>query len=60
MLGWITKYVEWYRRGSKDEREWEGEIYREKERDSKAADNDEEGGGYKRISLKMRRDSPSY
>ena len=58
MLGWITKYVEWYRRGSKDEREREGEIYREKERDSKAAGKD--GGGEERISLKMRRDSPSY
>ena len=59
MLGWITKYVEWYRRGSKDEREREGEICKEKERDSKAAGKD--GGGNKeRISLKMRRDSPSY
>ena len=57
MLGWITKYVEWYRRGSKDEREREGEIYKEKERDLKAAGKD---GGEERISLKMRRDSPSY
>ena len=48
MLGWITKYVEWYRRGSKDE----------KERDSKAAGKD--GGDKERLSLKMRRDSPSY
>ena len=44
MLGWITKYVEWYRRGSKDEREEEGEIYREKEIDSKAAGKDRGGG----------------
>ena len=58
MLGWITKYVEWYRRGSKDEREREGEIRKEKERDSKAAGKD--GGDKERISLKMRRDSPSY
>ena len=58
MLGWITKYVEWYRRGSKDEREREGEICKEKERDSKAAGKD--GVDKERISLKMRRDSPSY
>ena len=45
MLGWITKYVEWYRRGSKDEREREGEICKEKERDSKAAGKD---GGIKK------------
>ena len=43
MLGWITKYVEWYRRGSKDEREREGEICKEKERDSKAAGKDGRG-----------------
>ena len=48
MLGWITKYVEWYRRGSKDEREREGEIYKEKERDLKAAGKD--GGGRKDIT----------
>ena len=46
MLGWITKYVEWYRRGSKDEREKEGETYKEKERDLKAAGKDGGEKGY--------------